>query len=182
MPRPPLPRTICGRPGASRYKPSGIPARHLREVILGYDELEALRLADLEGLYHQEAAEHMGISRPTFGRLVSQARHKVADALFHGQSLAFEGGPVTLAPGPWHRCDDCGLEWQGPVAGDAAAVACSTCGSDEVIAGPLRPAPVPVTPGRGGAARGHGPGGGRRSGGGGRRGGRGRGASGNRAS
>lgn len=196
MPRPPLPRTICGRPCASRYKPSGIPARFLREVVLGYDELEALRLADLEGMYHEKAAEGMGISRPTFGRLVSQARRKVADALFHGHSLVFEGGPFALAPGPWYRCGDCGQEWQAPAGGVSAAEPCSACGSEDVDAAPPTPGP---TPGPGPGPQGRGGGGGRRGrsagghrgngggagqGGGGRggRGGRGQGGGGNRSS
>ena len=59
----------------------------LDEVVLTLDELEALRLADLEGLYHDRAAERMGISRTTFGRILSEARKKVADALVGGKVL-----------------------------------------------------------------------------------------------
>lgn len=158
MPRPPLTRTIGRRPGATRYKPSGVPVRFLQEVTLGYDEIEALRLADLEGLYQEQAAERMGISRPTFGRLVSGARRKVAHAFFHGHALAFEGGPCTLAPGPWYRCGDCGQEWQTPAEGPEAQEPCSSCGSEDVAATP--PAGPASTGGRGQGGGGRGAGGG----------------------
>jgi predicted DNA-binding protein (UPF0251 family) len=96
MPRSPKFRTVQGRPRSNQFKPSGVPARELETVVLGLDELEAIRLADLEGLYQEEAAARMGISRPTFGRLVAQARHKVADALFNGKALMFSGGTVAV--------------------------------------------------------------------------------------
>lgn len=97
MPRPPKCRTIEGQPRVTRYKPSGIPARLLETVVLGLDELEAIRLADADRLYQEDAAKRMGISRPTFGRLVAEARHKVADALFNGKALVFSGGAVAVA-------------------------------------------------------------------------------------
>lgn len=62
---------------------------------MSLDEFEALRLADLEGLYQEQAAEQMGVSRATFGRIVVAARHKVAQTLVHGRALRIEGGPVT---------------------------------------------------------------------------------------
>jgi len=54
------------------------------------DELEALRLADYEGLYHEEAAKQMNISRATFGRILDGARHKTAGAILHGNALKIE--------------------------------------------------------------------------------------------
>lgn len=59
----------------------------LEEVCLEMDELEALRLADSEGLYHEEAAGKMNVSRATFGRILDSARHKVADAIVKGNAL-----------------------------------------------------------------------------------------------
>ena len=58
------------------------------------DEFEALRQADLGGLYQEQAAEQMGVSRPTFSRIIESAHRKVADALVHGKALRIEGGPV----------------------------------------------------------------------------------------
>lgn len=58
------------------------------------DEFEALRQADLVGLYQRQAAEQMGVSRPTFSRIIESAHRKVADALVHGKALRIEGGSV----------------------------------------------------------------------------------------
>lgn len=79
------------------FKPAGIPGRMLDEVIITLDELESVRLADFEGLYQERAAELMGVSRPTFGRIVEAARRKIADALIHGKVLRIAGGPVAEA-------------------------------------------------------------------------------------
>jgi predicted DNA-binding protein (UPF0251 family) len=62
----------------------------LEEVSLRMDELEAIRLADYGGLYHQEAAAKMKISRATFGRILEAARRKVAEAIIRGKALKIE--------------------------------------------------------------------------------------------
>jgi predicted DNA-binding protein (UPF0251 family) len=82
-------------PATTWFKPAGVPLRELEEVTLTLDELEALRLADLEGLYQEAAAERMNVSRATFGRIVESARRKVAEALVRGRALRIEGGPVA---------------------------------------------------------------------------------------
>ncbi len=78
------------------YKPAGIPGREISEVRLGFDEAEALRLADLEGLYQEAAARSMGVSRQTFGRIVELARKKVADAILNGKALRIDGGECRI--------------------------------------------------------------------------------------
>ncbi|HRY43726.1 MAG TPA: DUF134 domain-containing protein [Thermoanaerobaculia bacterium] len=95
MPRPCCRRRIAGAPPAAVFKPAGIPGRLLEEIVLGLDGLEAIRLADLEGLYQEEAAARMGVSRATFGRIVAEARRRVAEALVEGKLLRIEGGPVS---------------------------------------------------------------------------------------
>jgi predicted DNA-binding protein (UPF0251 family) len=99
MPRPQCPRRVRGRPGAVLFKPAGIPIRLLEEVVLTLDEFESLRLADLEGLYQEAAAERMGVSRATFGRIVESARRKVALTLTGGRVLRVEGGSVHILQG-----------------------------------------------------------------------------------
>ncbi|HAR35901.1 MAG TPA: hypothetical protein DCR87_03145 [Acidobacteria bacterium] len=118
MPRPFCRRRIGWRPGISRFFPEGQKA-HLAEVItLNLDELEAIRLADLEGLYQEQAAEKMGVSRPTFARILESGRKKVAEALVTGKGLLIEGGPVDIEPGqfePGHISYSPGrLEQPGP--------------------------------------------------------------------
>jgi predicted DNA-binding protein (UPF0251 family) len=85
-------------PRAAIYKPAGAPLDGLCRVTLLQEELEALRLADLEGLTQQEAAGRMGISRSTFQRVVAQARRQVALALVEGHALQIEGGTFEVGP------------------------------------------------------------------------------------
>ena len=86
------------------FKPMRIPMAELEVLSLQLDELEALRLADREGLYHEEAAERMGVSRVTFGRILQRAHAKVAEALLEGKALLIGEGPVQFEQGPEGRC------------------------------------------------------------------------------
>ncbi|MBT3361553.1 MAG: DUF134 domain-containing protein [Rhodospirillales bacterium] len=92
MPRPRRPRRIQGPVESLLFKPQGIPLTELKGVVLSHDALEALRLADAEELDQENAAKLMGISRPTFSRLVAEARHIVATALINRWALRIDGG------------------------------------------------------------------------------------------
>lgn len=96
MPRKPCRKRVEALPEARYFKPRGIPLGQLGEVALGFEELEALRLAHLEGLYQQEAAERMGVSRATFGRVLDAAHRKVSRALVEGRALRIEGGSFRV--------------------------------------------------------------------------------------
>jgi predicted DNA-binding protein (UPF0251 family)/predicted Fe-Mo cluster-binding NifX family protein len=96
MPRPVNERFLGSEIPPRVMKPAGVPARDLEVVTLGLDEAEAIRLADLEGLYQEAAARSMGVSRPTFGRIVESARRKVADAVLNGKALRVEGGEICV--------------------------------------------------------------------------------------
>ncbi len=107
MPRPEIPRRVGCLTAGRAFKPVGKPARELESEILQLDELEALRLADHVGLYQEAAAEQMGVSRPTFTRILGRARAKVARALIEERVLVIgEGtvieGPDTPIPCPVH--------------------------------------------------------------------------------
>lgn len=99
MARPPKLRCVAHLPGSVYFKPRGIPMTELEEVVLGLDELEALRLVDFEALSQEDAGEKMGVSRGTIGRLLERGRKTVVDALLHGKALRIEGGPVTASTG-----------------------------------------------------------------------------------
>lgn len=99
MTRPPKCRVIASMPGVTYFKPAGIPLRVLEEVRLSMEEAEALRLKDLEGLEQEQGAEKMGISRPTFQRVLTSARRKVAGALLNGRAIRIEGGNYELVTG-----------------------------------------------------------------------------------
>jgi predicted DNA-binding protein (UPF0251 family) len=129
MPRPKQCRRVCRAPDCTYFKPAGVPRGALQEVILAVDELEALRLADAEGLYHEQAAERMRVSRRTFGRIIDSARRKVARALIHGIALRIEGGVIDMAEHRTFRCRDCEHAWQLPF-GKGRPDACPQCGSE----------------------------------------------------
>lgn len=95
MSRPPNPRHVAAGLDAAVFKPVGAPLHALDVVTLDLDGLEALRLADLVGLYHESAAEMMGVSRATFGRVLVEARRRVSEALVHGKALRIGGGEVV---------------------------------------------------------------------------------------
>ena len=88
--RKPIQRCINADHSHICFKPCGIKRFQLEEVILREDEMEALHLADYEGLYQQECADKMGISRTTFSRLIESARKKIADALLHTKAIQIE--------------------------------------------------------------------------------------------
>jgi predicted DNA-binding protein (UPF0251 family)/predicted Fe-Mo cluster-binding NifX family protein len=131
MPRPAQTRTITSLPVCGLFKPAGAPARDLESVHLSCDELEALRLADFEGLYQSDAAGRMGVSRATFGRIVTSARRKVASALIEGRALRIEGGSVELAATRRFACGACGHVWQVP-CGTGRPPGCPACGSTKI--------------------------------------------------
>ena len=92
MSRPPKARILSIAMPRREFRPYGASRGAADDVVLTFDEAEALRLADLDGLYQQAAAHQMGVSRPTFGRIIESARRKTADALLNGKKLRITGG------------------------------------------------------------------------------------------
>lgn len=129
MPRPHCVRRVHGAPQACYFKPRGVPLTSLDEVVLALDELEAVRLADRDGLYQEDAAAKMNISRATFGRILDSAHKKIAEALVEGKALRIEGGTVEMAVERKFKCAACGHEWQVPYGGGRPA-ACPQCQSN----------------------------------------------------
>lgn len=107
MPRPEKNRIVNKPPLFSEFKPLGVSANSLMQVLLSLDEYEAFRLADYEGLSHSEAAEEMEISRSTFTRLIEKARKKIADFIIQGKVLSIEGGNIHFRRNII-KCMDCG--------------------------------------------------------------------------
>lgn len=91
MPRPLKERRVSAALAECVFRPVGSRGRSRISVTLRRDEAEAVRLADLQGLYQAEAASRMGVSRQTFGRIVESARRKVADAIINRKCLRIEG-------------------------------------------------------------------------------------------
>jgi len=110
MTRPCKCRRVSAQPRSSLFKPCGVAFAELQQISLTLDELEAVRLADLEGLYQEDAALRMGVSRQTFGNIIRSAHGKVADALVNAKALKIAGGVVQF--GAQHfRCGRCRKRW-----------------------------------------------------------------------
>jgi len=130
-------RRVAFIPEITYFKPAGIPARLLDEVCLSVEEVEAIRLKDLEGLEQEECAVRMHISRPTFHRVLGAARQKVADALLNGKAIRIEGGKFEMAVRRF-RCLS-GHEWEDPF--ETLVVMpprfCPKCNSPSILPIPL---------------------------------------------
>jgi predicted DNA-binding protein (UPF0251 family) len=98
MPRPRKLRWVQGRPVVAAFLPDQMPPWGREEVILSVEGLEAIRLADYQGLDQETAASMMNVSRQTFGRMLAEARAIVADALIMGKVLRIEGGHFETPP------------------------------------------------------------------------------------
>jgi uncharacterized protein len=114
MARPRLCRIVGCLPDSQYFKPRRIPLSAVEEINLKIDEFEAIRLADLGGLYQDQAAEKMNISRQTFGRIIESAHGKVAEALVKGKALKIEGGNFEVDEMRKFKCYDCQQTWELP--------------------------------------------------------------------
>ncbi len=127
MARPFKRRRVGCDPQAHYFKPRGIPVADLDEIVLTMDELEAIRLADLQACYQEAAARQMEISRQTFGNIINSARKKIAAALVQGKAIKIEGGVIKMRV-KMFQCIDCRQEWSVPY-GTGRPDACPRCSS-----------------------------------------------------
>jgi predicted DNA-binding protein (UPF0251 family) len=93
-----VPRRVCCPLDVRGFRPIGRPACSTTTITIGRDELEAIRLADREGLYQEAAAERMGVSRQTFARILVRSRAAVAECLLDGKALVVETGAAVDGP------------------------------------------------------------------------------------
>lgn len=134
MVRPRQCRQVRFGPRCTYFKPRGIGIQFLEEVAMTVDELEAVRLVDLEGKEQTEAAEIMDVSQPTLHRTLKEARKKIADALVSGKALRIGGGEYIMMQRKF-KCYDCGHEWQLPY-GTGRPQTCPECGSQNLHRAP----------------------------------------------
>ena len=126
MARPHKCRTVAGDPEHRSFRPTGTEFPETGVVEMTCDEFEAIRLADVEGLYQDEAAKRMQVSRQTFGNILASARRKLGEMLVYGRSLNIKGGHIM-------------------VSSDGRSFGCATCGTDWSVAhGIQRPAECPA--------------------------------------
>ncbi|MGM0406415.1 MAG: DUF134 domain-containing protein [Bacteroidota bacterium] len=130
MPRPKNNRLVYEPPVFTSFKPVGVKGAALESVILSLDEFEAFRLADDLGLSHEEAAEEMEISRPTFTRLIEKARKKIAEFIIGGKVLSIDGGNIHFRNNII-KCQSCGHMFRTRF--DENITECPSCHSDRLL-------------------------------------------------
>ena len=157
MPQPFKCRFISHEPSVTYFKPRGIPMTELEEIVLGVDELEAVRLADMEGLYQEDAAERMKVSRQTFGNIIHAAHAKIAEVLIKGKALKIEGGVCKMKGMRKFACNPCKHEWKVPF-GTGRPAECPKCKSTDVHRDPEQRGSGRLGGGEGGRGGGRGKG------------------------
>jgi predicted DNA-binding protein (UPF0251 family) len=137
--RPAKLRCVAKLPSVGFFKPAGVPVNVLQSVRLSLEEVESIRLKDLERLEQEVCAQQMRISRPTFHRILESAREKLADALINGKAIQIEGGNYELAQRLF-RCGNDGHEWSVPFEAMAQKLplSCPKC-----LSGNVQPTPLP---------------------------------------
>lgn len=99
MPRTAKNRKICCIPKCKKFCPDTGKSKeeNSEPVVLTLDEMEAMRLSDLEGLDQDTAARRMEVSRATFQRILYAARKSVTHALINGKTIEIRGGKYVVA-------------------------------------------------------------------------------------
>lgn len=136
MSRPPKWRKVEFIPNIQYFVPLNIQEKDMKENILRIEEIEAIRLKDVEKLEQEECAERMEVSRQTFQRILNNGREKIADSIINGKAIRIEGGNFTRNICSI-RCLDCEKEWKESyenfekiIKGDYI---CSECQSKRVV-------------------------------------------------
>jgi len=130
MVRPTKFRRVEFFPEDSYYVPLGKPKCDLEEIALKVEELEAMRLKDVEELNQEECAERMQVSRQTFQNIIDSARRKVTVALMEGKAIRIGGGHYTTCLCNL-ECGDCGTVYQLSYEQDRCS--CPSCGSHKIM-------------------------------------------------
>ena len=145
MVRPRKLKKVHFEPDVTYFKPQGVPLNELEDVIISIDELETLRLSNLENLSQSEAAKKMEIHQSTFQRTLTRARKKITDALVNGKTIIIHGGEFKMpngdGTGPQSgagRGQGFGAQngqgrglGRGPGAGPTGTCVCPKCGYEE---------------------------------------------------
>lgn len=129
MARPVKIRVIESFPEIDYFIPVGKPRCRMQETILKLEELEAMRLKDIENLNQEECAKRMAVSRQTFQNIIDSARNKVAIALTEGNAISISGGNYISKKCKF-VCKSCGLEYDVKLQQDKSI--CPECKSEDV--------------------------------------------------
>jgi len=130
MSRPTKFRKVEFFPDSTYFIPWGKPKCDIEEIVLKLEELEAMRLKDIEELNQEECAERMQISRQTFQNVIDSARKKTVIALTEGKAIKISGGHYTTSLCNF-KCLDCGAVY--PVNYEVNRNVCPECGSEKIM-------------------------------------------------
>jgi predicted DNA-binding protein (UPF0251 family) len=128
MPRPKKCRKVEFFPEYTYFKPIGKSIDDLEEIILNLEELEAMRLKDIENLNQEQCARKMHVSRQTFQNIIDSARQKVAIALTSGKAINITGG-IYCCKKCRVKCMECNYEYDFDISN---ASKCPKCGSSKI--------------------------------------------------
>ncbi len=126
MARPRRLRKISEEPHIRCFKPERDDLDSIKPIEIFIDEFEAIRLRDYHDIQQKRSAEIMGVSQPTFHRILTSARKKIANALINGNTIVIRGNDQLIR----YKCDDCGFKWQHPFK---EYKKCPDCGSARII-------------------------------------------------
>lgn len=122
-------RAIAQDPEHREFGPFCAGKRDAEPLVMSFDEFEAIRLADVEGLYQEEAARQVQVSRQTFGNILASARRKLGEMLVLGRMLNVKGGNIMVSQEERaFGCAACGHQWSLPF-GVARPAECPSCSS-----------------------------------------------------
>ena len=99
MARPRKERLVSNEPAITYFKPRAVPLNALKEVEITVDEMEAIKLSDIDKLSQKDAAGRMKIHQSTFQRTLARAREKLADAIVNGKAIRIKGGAYVMPRG-----------------------------------------------------------------------------------
>ena len=130
MARPTKLRKIECKPSQSRFVPAVDIPEGIEHIDLKIEELEAMRLKDVENLNQEECAVRMKVSRQTFQLIIDEARRKVAIALSEGKAINISGGNYTLNICAY-KCADCSYVFE--TAYESKEIQCPKCASNRIV-------------------------------------------------
>ena len=128
MPRPRKFRRILEEPQTRCFKPENEKIGPSNPIEITLDEFESIRLKDYHDIQQKKSAEIMGISQPTFHRILTSARKKIAKALIDGNTIKIIGGNY-ITDKKRYKCNDCGFEWRSP---EKEYDKCPDCKSEDI--------------------------------------------------
>lgn len=128
MPRPRRFRRILEEPHTRCFKPESEKLPELDPIKITLDEFEAIRLRDYHDIQQIRSAEIMGISQPTFHRILTSARKKISKALIEGNTIIIVGDDV-ITDKKRYKCNTCGFEWLSP---EKEYDKCLDCQSEDI--------------------------------------------------